>query len=87
MERIFKDSRTIQRYTSGPLSFCIQQLVERLCQQGYTREQAHKHLLHRRRLRYGYTDAAPLSAMQPSITHGSISISSTDGRNTAIGPR
>lgn len=44
MERIFKDFRTIQRYRSGPLGFCIQQLAERLCEQGYTREQAHKHL-------------------------------------------
>lgn len=44
MERIFKDSRTIQRYKSGPLGLYVQQLAERLCQQGYTREQAHKHL-------------------------------------------
>jgi integrase/recombinase XerD len=44
MERILKDSRTIQRYRSGPLGFCIQQLTERLCQQGYRRDQAHRHL-------------------------------------------
>jgi site-specific recombinase XerD len=44
MERIFKDSRTIQRYKSGPLGLYVQQLAESLCQQGYTREQAHKHL-------------------------------------------
>jgi len=44
MERIFRDSRTIQRYRSGPLGFCIQQLADHLCQQGYTREQGHKHL-------------------------------------------
>jgi len=44
MERIFRDSRTIQRYRSGPLSFCIQQLADRLCQQGYRRDQAHRHI-------------------------------------------
>lgn len=44
MERIVKNSKTIQKYRSGPLGFCIQQLAERLCQQGYTHEQAHKHL-------------------------------------------
>jgi integrase/recombinase XerD len=44
MERIFRDSRTIQRYRSGPLGSYIEQLAERLCQQGYTREQAHRHL-------------------------------------------
>ncbi len=45
MERIFKDSRTIQRYRSGPLGSYIQQLAERLYQHGYTREQAQRHLL------------------------------------------
>lgn len=44
MERIFKDFRTIQRYKSGPFGLYVQQLAERLRQQGYTREQAHKHL-------------------------------------------
>jgi site-specific recombinase XerD len=44
MERIFKDLRTIQRYKSGPLGLYVQQLAERLCQQEYTGEQAHKHL-------------------------------------------
>lgn len=44
MERIFRDSRTIQRYRLGPLGFCIQQLADRLCQQGYRRDQAHRHL-------------------------------------------
>jgi hypothetical protein len=44
MERIFKDSRTIQRYRSGPLGLCVQQFAERLCQQGYTREQAQRHI-------------------------------------------
>ncbi len=44
MERIFKDSRTIQRYRSGPLGMYVQQCAERLCQQGYTREQAQRHI-------------------------------------------
>jgi site-specific recombinase XerD len=44
MERIFKDSRTIQRYRSSPLGPYIERLAERLCQQGYAREQAQRHL-------------------------------------------
>jgi site-specific recombinase XerD len=44
MERILKDSGTIQRYRSGPLGLYVQQCAERLCQQGYTREHAHRHI-------------------------------------------
>jgi hypothetical protein len=44
MERIFKDARTIRRYRSGPLGLYVQQCAERLCQQGYTREHAHRHI-------------------------------------------
>jgi integrase/recombinase XerD len=37
MERLFKDSRTIRRFRSGPLGPCIQQLAEELVGQGHAR--------------------------------------------------
>jgi site-specific recombinase XerD len=37
MERFFNDSRTIQRFRSGPLGPYIQQLAEELASQGYAR--------------------------------------------------
>lgn len=45
MERIFKDCRTIQRYRSGLFGPYVELLAERLCQHGYSREQAQRHLL------------------------------------------
>lgn len=37
MERLFNDSRTIQRFRSSPLGPHIQQLAEELASQGYAR--------------------------------------------------
>jgi integrase/recombinase XerD len=45
MKRVFKDCRTIQRYRSGLFGPYVERLAERLCQQGYSREQAQRHLL------------------------------------------
>jgi hypothetical protein len=70
MERIFKDSRTIQRYRSSPLGPYIERLAERLCQQGYAREQAQRHLL----------AVEDFGRRWP--TPGGISVSATVGKDT-----